>query len=94
MTTSFDSYISLIHTATDDIDDQGNIIRDIPDLSSEDYNYMHKWFVDLIVCNPKHKEVLGGVLEAFFMSFAPIENYDPCFDEEYIEDHIASILKK
>jgi hypothetical protein len=93
MTVSYDTYISLTHTATDEIDDDGNIIRDMPDLSSEYYEYMHKWFVDLIVFNPKHKEVLGGVLEAFCMSFSPIEGTVP-FDEEYIEDHIASILSK
>lgn len=93
MTTSFDTYTHLTHTATDESDDHGNITRDIPDLSWEHYNYMHKWFIDLIVLNPKYKEVLGGVLESFHMSFAPIEDYDPCFDEEYIEDHIASILK-
>lgn len=94
MTTTFDTYINLTHSATDEIDDEGNIIRDMPDLSSEYYNYMHNWFVDLIRLNPEHKEVLGGVVEAFYMSFSPIENYDSCFDEEYIEDHIESILKK
>ena len=94
MTTSFDTYISLRHSATDEIDDEGNIIRDMPDLSSEYYNYMHEWFVDLIALNPEYKEVLGGVLESFFMSFSPIENYDSYFEEEFIEDHIESILKK
>ena len=94
MTKSFETYINLTFTSTDEVDEKGNITRDIPDLSWEHYNYIHKWFIDLIVVNPKHKEVLGGVLEAFFMSFSPIENYERCFDEEYIEDHIASILKQ
>jgi hypothetical protein len=92
MTKSFDNYIHLTHNATDEVDDQGNLIRDMPDLSSEYYNYMHNWFVDLMASNPKHKKVLGGVLEAFFISFSPITDYEPCFNEEYIEDHIASIL--
>jgi hypothetical protein len=94
MTKSSETYINLTFTSTDEVDEKGNITRDIPDLSWEHYNYIHNWFIDLIVVNSKHKEVLGGVLEAFFMSFSPIENYEPCFDEEYIEDHIASILKK
>lgn len=94
MTASYDTYISLTHTATDEVDDNGNIIRDMPDLSSEYYEYIHNWFVDLITLNPKHKEVLGGVLEAFYMSFSPIESdYSPV-DVEYIEDHIESILSK
>ena len=94
MTTSFETYISLTHTCTDEIDDEGNIIRDMPDLSIEYYNYMHNWFVDLIALNPEHKEVLGGVLEAFFMSFSPIEfNGEFPFDGD-VEDHIASILEK
>jgi hypothetical protein len=84
----------LTHTATDEIDDEGNIIRDIPDLSSDHYNYMHDWFVHLIAHNPQHKEVLGGVLESFFICFSPIENYESSFNEECIEDHIASILEK
>ena len=94
MTKSFETYINLAFTSTDEVDERGNIIRDMPDLSCDYYNYMHNWFIHLIMHNPKYKEVLAGVLEAFFFSFSPIENYEPCFDEEYIEDHIASILKQ
>jgi hypothetical protein len=86
-------YANLTFSATDEIDDVGNIIRDMPDLSSDYYEYMHKWFVDLITLNPEHKEVLAGVLESFYMSFSPIEGAAP-FDEEYIEDHVESILTK
>jgi hypothetical protein len=91
MMTSDDTYISLIHTATDEIDDEGNIIRYMPDLSSEYYQYMHRWFIDLIALNPEHKEVLGGVLESFFISFCPIEGYIPI---DCIEDQIAGIINK
>ena len=91
---SYDTYISLTHTATDEIDDEGNIIRYMPDLSPEYYQYMHTWFIHLIALNPQYKEVLGGVLESFFISFAPIEGELPLYGEECIEDQIANIINK
>ena len=94
MMTSYDTYISLTHTATDEIDDEGNIVRYMPDLSPEYYEYMHTWFIHLIAHNPRYKEVLGGVLEAFFISFAPIEGELPRYGEECIEDQIANIINK
>jgi hypothetical protein len=94
---SYDSYQSLWFTATDDVNEDDEIIRIIPDMQSDHYVYMHKWFIDLIHLNPEHKKVLGGVLESFYMSFSPLEFDCPFTNEEngvMIEDHISSIIDK
>ncbi len=55
---------------------------------------MHTWFIHLIALNPQYKEILDGVLESFFISFAPIEGELPLDDEECIEDQIAGIINE
>jgi hypothetical protein len=89
------SYQSLWFRATDDANENDEVVREMPDMESDRYVYMHKWMIDLIHLNPQHKEVLGGVLEAFYMSFSPLEFECPFTSEEndvMIEDHISGIV--